>query len=312
MPVVAQQFRTTDVDVAERGLRQVYRNFTFQEPGPFEAFHYSQQLIGDENVNLAITDFGGRMSGKAELDGSFAIVIVEAGRFGLWNVDQGADALRPGLARPGKVSSLLDHTKIVMANFTEAAVKETVRIYHGVDRVDLAYPNLSPIDPAKDRLWHETLNYVRNTVLTKDAITNESIRASALRTLSLVAVDVFGIRTTMPTPPGTGAGPATVRRAQAFIDSNADKAITVDDVAAAAHISVRGLHAAFRRHLGISPLEQLRRVRLDAARAELIAANSTRTTVKEIALRWGFAHLGRFSAIYFDNYNEYPSMTLRN
>ena len=312
MGLIVQQFLTDDPGDAERALGQIYPDFKFQEPSRFEAFHYGQNVVGDDTATLAITDFGGTMSATAELEDAFAVVIVESGRFGVWSGDHDADPTRPGLARPGEVRSLLDHTSIVMANFTEHALKNTLRSYHGVDRVDLAYPSLIPVNSAADRLWIETLNFVRNTVLTEGVAHNDSIRTSAFRTLSLVAVEVFGIQTAMPTPPGTRAGATTVRRAQAFMDENAARAITIDDIAAAVFISVRGLQAAFRRLLGITPLDYLRRVRLDYAHAELTASNPTLTTVKAVALHWGFAHLGRFSATYLDAYGQLPSTTLHN
>lgn len=310
MALIAQQFGTTDADVAEKALAQVYPDFRFQEPGRFEHFHYRQNVVGDEIATLAVTDFGGTMNATAELDDAFAVVVVESGRFGVWSGDEGTDPGRPGLARPGAVSSLLDHTGIVMVNFTERALKSTLRAFHGVDRVALVYPNLSPVDSAKDRLWQESLTFVRNTILTEGVALNDGIRASAFRMLSLVAVDVFGITAAMPTPPGQGAGAATVRRARLFMDENAARTISIEEIAAAAYVSVRGLQYAFRRQLGVTPLTYLRGVRLDAAHAELRASDPATTTVREIALRWGFAHLGRFSAVYSETYGELPSRTL--
>lgn len=310
MTLMAQRFRTSNPEDAENALGQIYPDFRFQEPSRSEAFHYSQNVIGDETATLAITDFGGTMTASAELEGAFAVVIVEKGRFGVWSGNHGTDPARPGLARPGEVSSLLDHASIVMTNFTEKALKHTLRAYHGVDRVELTYPHLAPPDPSLDRRWVETLNFVRNTILTDGVAQNDSIRTSAFRTLSLVAVKVFNIQTTMPTPPGTGAGATTVRRAQIFMDENAARQITIEDIAAAAFISVRGLQMSFQRILGITPLSYLRRVRLDYAHAELLATNPSLTTVKQVALRWGFSHTGRFSATYQDAYGELPSHTL--
>ncbi|WP_254069644.1 helix-turn-helix transcriptional regulator [Herbiconiux sp. VKM Ac-2851] len=312
MALIAQQFRTTDPERAESALGQIYPDFRFQEPSRAEAFHYGQTVIGDDTATLAITDFGGTMTATAELENAFAVVIVESGRFGVWSGAEGTDPGRPGLARPGEVSSLLDHASIVMANFTENALKHTLRAYHGVDRVDLTYPHLTPLNPAMDRLWVETLNFVRNTILTGGVAQNDSIRTSAFRTLSLVAVEAFGIQTTIPTPPGTGAGAATVRRAQVFMDENAAQAITIEDIAAAVFVSVRGLQVSFRRILGITPLDYLRRVRLNYARAELLSTNPNVTSVREVALHWGFGHLGRFAATYQAAYGELPSHTLQS
>jgi transcriptional regulator GlxA family with amidase domain len=45
-------------------------------------------------------------------------------------------------------------------------------------------------------------------------------------------------------------------------------------------------------------------------RDELLRSDS-QSTVTTVALRYGFAHLGRFSAYYQSSFGEAPSMTLR-
>ena len=85
------------------------------------------------------------------------------------------------------------------------------------------------------------------------------------------------------------------------------------DAAAAARLSMRGLHDQFHRWLGITPTQYLRNVRLDHVRADLIAAREEGRPdgVAEVARRWGFAHLGRFSGVYATAFGELPSTTLR-
>ena len=104
-----------------------------------------------------------------------------------------------------------------------------------------------------------------------------------------------------------------MRRAIAFIDTNASTDVDLADIAAAAYVSPRALQYAFQRHLGTTPMAYLRRVRLDAAHHQLQAADPTRgDTVTAIAARWGFAHLGRFAAAYHRTYGQPPSTTLHN
>lgn len=106
------------------------------------------------------------------------------------------------------------------------------------------------------------------------------------------------------------ARPAALRRAVAYIEENLDRPVTVAEMAAAARMSVRGLQAAFRRELGVSPLRFLRQRRLAAARADLLASDEA-GTVGLIARRWGFAHASRFAAEYHAAFGEYPATTLR-
>lgn len=101
-----------------------------------------------------------------------------------------------------------------------------------------------------------------------------------------------------------------------FIRSEAREPIGLAQIAAAAHLSERGLQHAFRKRLGTTPLAYLRAIRLARAHDELVTESEQResgrrTTVNEIARRWHFAHPSRFSAIYLARYGRYPADTLR-
>jgi transcriptional regulator GlxA family with amidase domain len=106
--------------------------------------------------------------------------------------------------------------------------------------------------------------------------------------------------------------PALLRRATAFINENAHRDITLSDIAAAVNVTPRSVQYTFRRHMGTTPLEYLRRVRLDRAHRELLAADPSNDTVMAIAGRWGFSHAGRFSVVYKQTFGTPPSETLRN
>lgn len=95
-----------------------------------------------------------------------------------------------------------------------------------------------------------------------------------------------------------------------FMQANADEPLTPDVLARAGCMSVRTLHASFRQVLGTTPMEYLRRIRMERARIDLIAARDTGERITEIANRWGFYHPSRFAAQYRDTYGELPSETL--
>jgi transcriptional regulator GlxA family with amidase domain len=67
----------------------------------------------------------------------------------------------------------------------------------------------------------------------------------------------------------------------------------------------------FRRRLGTTPTEYLRRFRLQRTHDDLVAGTKSTTTVGEIAARWGFAHTGRFAVVYRKTYGVSPHATLR-
>lgn len=109
----------------------------------------------------------------------------------------------------------------------------------------------------------------------------------------------------------SAAGSRAVRMALELIEAEPDRPWRVADLAREAGVSARTLQEAFRRDLGVSPLEQLRRVRLERARRDLLAVGPGTGSVADIAARWGFFHLGRFSQVYRAAYSELPSQTLR-
>lgn len=74
--------------------------------------------------------------------------------------------------------------------------------------------------------------------------------------------------------------------------------------------SPRKLEYCFRDVLGISPHKYLRAVRLNGVRRELKRRDIAPVRVHDIAARWGFWHMGAFSAEYKLQFGELPSATL--
>lgn len=104
--------------------------------------------------------------------------------------------------------------------------------------------------------------------------------------------------------------PAIVRRAENYIEANADRHISMADVAEAAGVCLRTLQEAFRQFRQTTLSETLQTVRLERFRAALSDPDSTKS-VTEIAFEIGFGHLGRASAAYRLRFGETPSQTQR-
>lgn len=104
--------------------------------------------------------------------------------------------------------------------------------------------------------------------------------------------------------------PRHVRKVEDFLQTHADQPISADQLAQLAGVSLRSLYAGFQQFCGASPMQYLKQIRLDRARADL-QGNSALTTVAGIALAWGFEHLGRFSVDYKKRFGESPGETLR-
>lgn len=107
------------------------------------------------------------------------------------------------------------------------------------------------------------------------------------------------------------AHPATVRRAMDYIEKHAHQPLTVLDVAHEAGSGVRALQLSFKKSLGMTPMEYIRRVRMDRAHDMLRFANPETAGVAEIAKLWGFNQPGRFAVQYRHLYGVSPTDTLR-
>lgn len=111
-----------------------------------------------------------------------------------------------------------------------------------------------------------------------------------------------------PSPP---VAPYYVKRAEEYVRAHAHEPICAGDLAEQAGVSVRALYAGFQNFRGVSPMAFVKSVRLDRVRSELHATSAGRETVTEVAMRWGFSHLGHFTAAYKRKFGETPSETLR-
>jgi len=95
-----------------------------------------------------------------------------------------------------------------------------------------------------------------------------------------------------------------------YICANLDAAITRDDLAAEAGISIRSLSRAFERKYGLGPMAFVRQRRLDACFAQLRGSQREATTVTEVAMSYGFWHIGKFAIAYREAFGESPSESL--
>ncbi|MNP43888.1 DNA-binding transcriptional activator FeaR [compost metagenome] len=77
-------------------------------------------------------------------------------------------------------------------------------------------------------------------------------------------------------------------------------------------MSLRSLYALFDRHLQTTPKHYVRQRKLEQVRACLGDASCSVRSVTELAMDYGFLHLGRFSEVYRQQFGELPSETFRN
>lgn len=179
-------------------------------------------------------------------------------------------------------------------------------------------PDTSPVvfDPVVDlcspgmRSWLRLVHLAVDDIEAGGALVGSELAATHLEQSIISALLATQPNTTSDDAPATAIGSRAIRKVVAAVQAEPEKAWRLTDLAQVAGVSARSLQEAFQRHLQITPLEYVRRTRLDRARRDLLDADPGATSVTDIAARWGFFHLGRFSQVYRSTFHELPSQTL--
>ena len=171
----------------------------------------------------------------------------------------------------------------------------------------------APVSAEANQHMADAIDYVCNTVARNDFAVGDARLGGAIQRYLAASMLAAFPHTALPGPNGTdqrNPTPFLLRRAIRFIAENAHCDVSIADIASHVHATPRAVQLVFRKHRGCTPMEYLRRVRLQRAHIDLLAGHRETTTVTEIAQRWGFAHVGRFAVVYRQYYGESPHETL--
>ena len=101
------------------------------------------------------------------------------------------------------------------------------------------------------------------------------------------------------------------RHVMEFLEEHLESPVTVEALAAASGTHPRTLQLSFQEVFQMTPMVYLRTRRLHAAKKLLRISAPGEVTVTDVAMRFGFEHLGRFSGYYRLMFGESPARTLR-
>ncbi|MBY4676711.1 AraC family transcriptional regulator [Marinobacterium arenosum] len=96
----------------------------------------------------------------------------------------------------------------------------------------------------------------------------------------------------------------------AYIEAHIRDDLAVEELAQVANVSVRTVYNLFAKYFNVTPKLFIKQSKLRSLREEL-QNNAAIRNVTEVALDYGFSHLGRFSSDYRKMFGELPSETLR-
>jgi AraC-like DNA-binding protein len=317
MPAVQRRdVATSDREYANELMHAVFPGISLAATGDGRPFDFRHSAAGDGRMNAYSLRISGSATGSGTMPEGIAIGAVRRGRFELAYGRDVVDTSQPYLRPPGESTNVFDDAHVDLVTLDLDAFSAAARRYVDDDRLSSLLPRpgrTAPLTPAAARSWRIAADRALATVADEDAFASPLVRDRLFDTVVRVLLASFDIVPRRPWGDDSAVPAASgVRRAIAYLDDNVAEHVTLPDVAEAARLSVRSVQHVFRRHLGTTPLGYLRDRRLDAVRLELIASDPTVVTVAEVARRWGFAHLSRFSQAYHARFGEYPRETIRN
>lgn len=309
------QVETSDFDDAVASLRSVFGNAELRRDGAGEAGLSLRSTRADD---LDATRWAVRGVAGASLDQRqqvrpvFLTGMCLGGDIAAWSRGGGIDAGRP-FVYPDFVNSRFVQADVANLAISADAVAAAARAMTGGLAVEVRFTGTAPIETALDALWRGTMIHAARTLESLVGCSDVALAQTGLVDhVTMTLLHVFP-NTALEMQERQRVGRAqqpTLRRALQFIDDNLGEPFTVPELAAEARVSLRGLHALFRRELDTTPMAYVMAARLAAARAELVGADPVVTDFSSVAVRWGFANPAHFVRRYRQAYTEHPRDTL--
>lgn len=314
---MATVFTSDNLDEIHTFLSSAYTSVRLKAcPGEQPYYRVARNPLGQNNLDHF--QWGFETDYAVGPLGAVTVIGVESGAFPRHETDGVRDGYGPGevflLSQPDRPFAgrmFRPHYSLTMV--APALLSQVAQTDHTEEPVRLT--GYRPVTPAAGRQLMHTIRFLRESVVAEPAVRDVPlVAAAASRYLAAMVLYAFpnSARTDPTIEDRHDAHPDTLRRAIAYIDDHAHEDISAADIAAAAHVTIRAVQHAFRRHRGITPMGYLRQARLQHAHQDLLAADpGTGVTVTDVAARWGFFHPGRFAHYYRNTYGCPPYQTLQ-
>lgn len=260
-----QIHQADDLDAAQALLAESYGHMrlssTERRSGP--RVRISSNTVGLTRLDRLRMD----MAFTADVTPPAALLFYRV-RDGRPGIDAAAQARRH---RPGDLAlsaqpdqsyrAVVEHTDIDVAVIDPTLLTALVVGPPGHTDAPVRLTGYRPVSEGARERWNHTYDHLQRQAAAHPEAMTPLVAAESARLLAAVSLMTFP--NTAVTDPGIedrrDAHPATLRRAVAFIDTDPGADITLADIAAAAHVSIRAVQLAFRRHLDTTPTGYLRR-----------------------------------------------------
>ena len=312
-------FTSRDIDDAREQVARLFCAHGLQQVGAAQALDCHMHRVALGALSLNYLGYGADVEiTPGRLDNFYLVQIPLAGqaeiRYGPQRID--SDRNTAVVLSPHRPVTMRWHADCaqLMLHIPRALVEQRVAAVPDGPAAPLDFALALPQDAGPTAGWCRMVLDLAHNIDTHGALWLQHAAAVA----SLQDMLLAGLLSLQPhdaAPPAVSAEalPRHIQRATDFIRTQAEQALGVTDIARAACVSVRAREEGVRRHLGTTPGAYLRTVRLQQVHEQLRAAarEGRALSLFEVAYRYGFFHLGRFSAYYKAQFGEPPSATLK-
>ena len=304
-----------DLDAARDLYETQYPGEGFRLDQLDRPFEYRYAAVGDDDVSLRTSEFHGSARGTVDAAPEYVVswLVDGHGRVDVGRDEVDLQPLVPRIAPTRAYSFDFADYRQRLVHVSAAQLERLAAERGDVVSGAVSFFHAAPVAEAGLRRWRAVLSETTPVLL--DPAAPPLLRAEANRRLALAVLETFPHEAGQDAPAASAPiAPGSRRLALAveYLHAHAHEPIGVAEMAQAADLSVRGLQVALHKALDVTPTALLRQIRLDRVHADLAVATPETATVGGVARRWGFSHLGRFSASYRERFGEHPSTTLRS
>jgi len=133
----------------------------------------------------------------------------------------------------------------------------------------------------------------------------------AQQLVGLIASALVSARPQHPEKPSRYRQRRLIKSAEDYVAHLTDQPLRIGQLCRELNTSERTLRNVFHKLAGTSPLAYLKTEQLNRAYRVLNDTDPTETLIKQVALRYGFRHIGQFCGDYKKLFGELPSETLQ-
>jgi AraC-like DNA-binding protein len=317
-----KSFATGGAEVAHRHILDITRGrcvFSVRDPSKFFGFGACEVALGGTSIRFLRWDCDTDCEKITNRTPDRHRVILHYVLRGEFDAIQGEQCVhvRPGEvlvvgARGSTIKRWHGACELLIVSFARDALTRALADELGIDAT-LSFDGLSVVDLAEQAtLARFVATVVSDLSETPSVFAEPKLALQAERTLHLLFLKSLARRyLATGTPPAQAIVPAHVRRAERYMRDNLSAQIDMPALTTAAGVSARTLQYAFKAYRDVTPMRDLKNLRLNAARAALLNPQ-VRGRIAEVAADHGFVSVAHFSRDYRAAFGENPSDTVRS